>query len=294
MIFKHINAYRLKEPVDAKSLAIFLDEKAYVPCLPSEEQSAGFGELFGLSKRVFTANSCHLFNLSVEEKLIPPAAVNALYKKKLLEEESGLGRKLKKQEREELKESIRYSMIPKAFSRIGETWAYIDNKAKLLVINSASPKTADGIAQAIRSISPKNSVFPVKPQHDISSKMTFWVSEDQAPVPFTVGDKCEISDGEGTIKYDRRSLEDNNLRSYLSNDLYVTSLSLSMSERCEFVLTSDFMIKSFRLTDAALEDLDFGSGEPLEIAAADLTLLGNEVRGLLENLLNVLGGEDLS
>lgn len=293
MIFKHLNLYRLGGKVDQARLDDFLDENPFEPCLPSQERSAGFNTIFGLDRRVFSASGVLLFCLVIQEKVIPAAAVKAEFQKALqLKEKDGV--RLKRDEKKALKEVVREGMLPRAFAKNTEVWAYIDNVNHLLAINTSSRKNADGLAQTLRGVLDDGSLFPVRPQHDVGARMTFWVSEDQAPEPFGLGFKCLISDGEGSIHYKKRSLEDDHLREYLHDDLRVEELALIYKERSEFNLVEDFMIKDFSLTDEALKDLDQGNGEPLEMLAGNLVLMQAEVADLLKDLLNVLGGETVS
>jgi recombination associated protein RdgC len=295
MIFRALNIYRIcDDNIDPVKLNSFLQQHAWSPCLPSQEKSAGFDFILGLKQRVFTENRCHFFRLTVEEKLLPSSAVRMETKSAIEKQAKSLGRKLTRTERQIIQDETRQKMILKAFSRISHTWAYIDTAEKLLVINTTSQKDADGIAQLMKGASSSKSIYPLKPQHDTSAKLTFWLSEDQAPEPFEVGLKCEIGDGEGTIKYNKILLDDDSLRKYLRSDMAVSSLSLSLSDQLTFVLTSDFLIKEFSLTESALEELDKGSGTALELESGEFKLMTEKVRILTRCLLNVLGGEESS
>jgi recombination associated protein RdgC len=289
MIFKHLNLYSLGNQVYQDRLESFLGENPFAPCLPSQERSAGFPTIVGLGQRVFGAGGVLLFCLTIQDKLVPAAAVKAEFQKTLqLKEQDGT--RLKRDEKKALKETVRLSMLPRAFAKNTEVWAYIDNDNGLLAINTSSRKNADGLAQSLRSLVKDSKVYPVRPQHDVSSRMTFWVSEDQAPEPFTMGHKCNITDGEGSIQYKKRSLEDDNLRGYLHANLKVVEMALIYKDRSTFSLVEDFMIKDFNLEDGALADIDQGTGEPLEQLAGDLILMRSEVASLLADLLKALGG----
>jgi len=137
-----------------------------------------------------------------------------------------------------------------------------------------------------------NILYPVKPQHEVSKMLTFWVSENKAPEPFSLGSKCTIGEGDGVIGYRNRDLAgDERLQEYLRDNLFVSELELANGERSTFTLTEDFMIKAFDLTELALGDHDGGTGEPLELLQADIILMSAEVNSLLTSLLGALGGE---
>lgn len=291
MLFKNLNLYRMGEVIDRDRLVAFLDENPFTPCLKSQERSAGFTEVVGLNERVFTVSGCHLFCLMVEEKKVPAGAIKTALNKEIQEREKKEDRRLKRDEKKALKEEIKARLLVNFPPQAKDTWAYIDTKNRLLVINSSSRKTGDAIATALRGALNDGILYQIRPQHEVSKKMTFWVSEDQAPEPFTLGDKCMIGDGDGTIRYRNRHLKDEKLQEYLRDDLFVSELALVMGERSQCTLTEDFMIKEFALSDVAMADLDAGTGEPLELLQGDMVLMSDEVNKLLENLLKALGGE---
>jgi recombination associated protein RdgC len=291
MIFKNLNIYRIQDAISQADLNSYLSKSPFTACPPHQPESAGFQTVFGMETRVFSANDCHLFSLKVEEKVLPPAAVKAEYKKALQDQETRLARKLNKSERDSLRESSKEAMYPRAFCKPSEVWAYIDCRAKLLVINTTSPKTADGLAKTIKGCLPSKYLMPLKPNGDISALLTDWLTRDDIPAPFIKGSKCEIVDGEGTIRYKNRHLSDEHLQEYLRAQMKATTLSMGVPERVDFVLTTDFVIKEFVLANEAISTLDKGTDDPLNAVAEQLVLMSNEIRQLVSDLLGVLGGE---
>lgn len=293
MIFKNLSIYSVPAEVNLETLERHLDSMPFVHCLPSQESTTGFARLYGSPSRVLTVSGCHLFCLMSEEKKIPPAVVKTKLRKVVEAKEIAYGRRLKPAERKEAGEMVRESLIRSAeeFVQTKETWIYFDTKAKLLVINSSSAKTAANIAEMIKPAISNKMLFPLRPQHDISKRLTFWLAENQAPIPLVAGEKCSLTDDKGTIKYNKVTLEDPRLKGYLKDGMRVTVLALDHGERCSFNLSEDFMISSFALTDLALEDLDHGTFEPLEQLAGDLVLMSKEVSSLVDALMDALGGE---
>jgi recombination associated protein RdgC len=291
MIFKNLNIYRIRDSISQAELNAFLAKHAFTPCLPNQPESVGFQTLFGLDSRVFTANDCHLISLKIEEKVLPPSAVKAEYKQSLQDMELKLSRKLNKTEREALRESSKEAMYPRAFCRPSEVWAYLDCKEKLLVVNTTSARIANGLSQTIKGCLPSSYLMPIKANDDISEKMTLWLTNDAIPFPFIMGSKCEIGDGDGTIRYKNRLLSDEHLQEYLKDDMKASTLSLGMEGRMDFVLTADFIIKEFVLSEDTLGKIDAGSGDHLETVIGELVLMTTEIRELVDKLLEVLGGE---
>lgn len=50
------------------------------------------------------------------------------------------GRKLKKTEKDSLKDEVLHTLLPRAFSRFSQTWLWIDMANGLIMVDAASPK----------------------------------------------------------------------------------------------------------------------------------------------------------
>lgn len=282
MIFKNLSIFRTATGLSQKSLDDYLTRFRFEPCLPTEETSAGFTPVFGLDNRVYSANGCHLFCLKVDQKVIPPSAVNAEFKNLRDIRQEALGRKLNAAERDELRAEARASLCERAFCRPADLWAYWDARAGLLVINTTSAKTADGLAQTLKGCVPDSPIVPLEPGVEIRGLMTEWLKADSAPAPFMLGHKCEISDGEGVIRYKDRILSDSKLQEYLQEGLLAETLSLKIAGEVGFVLTTDFVIKEFAFDDERLKSMALPGADPLEKVSIELVEMSNQVRSLIE------------
>lgn len=284
MIFKNLNIFRVTGSVTQKALDEFLSRQPFEPCLPHEESASGFMPVFGLDSRVFSANGCHLFCLKVDEKVIPPSAVKALYRQLSDERSSFLGRKLSTSEREDLRAQAKRELCSAAFCRPADLWAYLDMRAGLLVVNTTSAKVADALAQRVKGSMPGHDIVPLPPAGDIRLTMTDWLKAGMATDPLILGHKCEITDGEGTIRYKDRLLSDSMLQSYLKDGMQAQTLSLEVQDRCSFVLTADFLLKEFVLDKQLSADARAQVADSLETTGNELSEMSTLIRELLEML----------
>ncbi len=291
MIFKNLNIFRVSGSFDSNQLANFLSKNSFQQTLPNQEKSVGFGKVFGMDKYMFSSGAVHLFCLLIEERILPPSVVKSAFKGVLKTKEESEKRKIKGDEKKALRETVRNSLIPKAFCRVSEVWSYIDTKSNILVVNSSSPKVADGIAQTLSNIHASCKIVPLMVQDNIVEALSLWVKLGKAPHPFKIGSKCEIFDGEGAIKYRNRSLEDKHLRDYLHSDLNVVSIALDAGSRSSFILNYDLMIREFSLDGSVIEQELANVDGPLGEIDKTLVLMSNEIRVLVGDLLSALGGE---
>lgn len=287
MIFKSLNIYQMAEVPDTEALESYFETHKFRPCLPSHEVSRGFSRILGKDCRVMSINGIHLFCMLTEEKILPTPAIKTQLNRLIQELEKKTGKKITRQEKADLKEQVTAEMLPKAFTRMIETWAYIDSKSRILVIDSNSQKQADGIARLLKGVTDGGIIFPLRPKVDLADIMAKWIRDDKAPDPFELGTKCEIQDDKGTIRYRHRSLEDDNLKGYLDDNLRVKYMSFE-SDRTKFVMTEDFLIKEFSLNAVALSEIESHGNDPWMKLETELQAMAIEVRKLLSDLLKAI------
>ncbi|MBB4861343.1 recombination associated protein RdgC [Pseudomonas nitritireducens] len=291
MKFSNINAYRI-DPIDVEAFQEHLESKAFQPIRDKQHETQGFAQIFGLEQRVFEQNKCFLFCLRTETRRADPGAVKTELDKRIqiLKLERG-GEKIKSSERRDIKEEITKRLTDQAAPRAKDLWAYIDNINKLLIIDTGSAKNADVMVSAIRDGMSSNVIYPMRPQHNVKTCITTWMQHAQMPKDLLFGDSCILERDGSQIKYNKNDLDDERLREYLTEGYVISQIKLQHDKKVDFSLTEDFVFKGFKLTDAAFEDHDAGTGEPLELLAADMILISKYVSELLTTMVENLGGE---
>ena len=73
-----------------------------------------------------------------EEKMLPGTVVKEMLAEKVEAIEFEQGRALKKKEKEALKEEIMHTLLPRAFSRTSQTFAWINPADNLMVVDAGS------------------------------------------------------------------------------------------------------------------------------------------------------------
>lgn len=282
MIFKNLSIYKTVTRLSQKALDEFLLKHKFEPCLPNQESSAGFATIFGLESRVFSVNDCHLFCLKVDEKVIPPSAIKAEVKRRREYLEKNRERKLSPSERDELREEVKSALCEVAFCRPADLWAYLDAKKGILVVNTTSAKSAAGLSSIIAGSMPGKLITPLSPSSEIREVMTGWLRSGRAELPLVLGDKCEITDGKGVIRYKDRLLSDAKLQAYLEEGLVADSLSLVMPEQYSFVLTKDFVLKEFSIDEDVIKSIRVKGSGPMEILALEFREMSEQVRLILD------------
>ncbi|MEP3588777.1 MAG: recombination-associated protein RdgC, partial [Marinobacter sp.] len=150
MWFRNARVFRFTKPFDitAEALEEKLQADAFKPCGPQETMRQGWvpplgkhGELL-----VHSANGYHLIALRKEEKILPGPVVKEAVEERAEAIELEQSRKVRRKEKDEIKEQVMLEMLPQAFSRNRRCYAYLAPKDGVLVVDAGSAKQAEDLA----------------------------------------------------------------------------------------------------------------------------------------------------
>lgn len=196
MWFKNLQLYRFTLPFDltAEQLTQALTDCAFTPCGSHDLSRFGWTPPLGKfgTELAHTANGELLICATREEKIIPAAVVKQRLIQRAEAMEAEQGRKLRKKEREALKEEILHTLLPCAFSRTSQTLAWISPASGLLVVDASSASKADDLLALLRKSLGSLPVVPVAVKNPPEITMTEWLSEANLPASFTLEDEAEL------------------------------------------------------------------------------------------------------
>ena len=130
MLFKNLLIYRFTRPFthSPEELDQQLATKPFAPCGGQDLSSFGWvppaggdGELL-----VHAAQGYLMVCLQRQDKVLPAAVVNEALAERLADIKAREDRVPGKKERTELKDEVIFELLPRAFSRSGRLFAYID------------------------------------------------------------------------------------------------------------------------------------------------------------------------
>ena len=144
MWFKNLQIYRFTRPFDltVEQLETQLEACAFTPCGSQDISRFGWVKPLGKFGSTLThAASGHILLCArKEEKMLPGTVVKEMLAEKVEAIEFEQGRALKKKEKEALKEEIMHTLLPRAFSRTSQTFAWINPADNLMVVDAGSAK----------------------------------------------------------------------------------------------------------------------------------------------------------
>lgn len=299
LTFKNIIIYRLSRDVDLspETIETHLEPFVLTPCGSQDMAKTGWVSPMGnKGTSLFHAvNGQVILCAKKEEKILPPAVISQELQKKVEKLEGEQHRKLKKTEKDSLKDEVLQSLLPRAFSRFNNTLLWIDTINHLIIVNAASPKRAEDTLALLRKSLGSLPVVPLTMENPIELTLTEWVRSGQPAAGFTLQDEAQLKailEEGGVISCKKQDLGGDEIATNIQAGKLVTKLALEWRERITFSLTDTGSLKKLKFTESLLEQNDDIDRE--DFAArfdADAVLLTGELSALINDLIKALGGE---
>lgn len=291
MWFKQIQLFNIKPIKEAPdALLEKINDLSFIPCFPSTPSSIGWVSPIDQdeSPLIRTINGNIMLCMQIEEKILPATVIKQELEAKIKKLESMDDRKVRSKEKATLKDEMIVTLLPKAFSKLSRVYGYIDNKNNWLVLNTTNKKvTEQFISLFKKSISDDIEPIDIK---EFKSSMTPWVKFEQYPSDFGIENACILQDPEHAsriIRCQQQNLFAKPIQDLLKEGCEVIQLSLSWQDKINFVLTSEFILKSISVVDEIHEQVKEMDPETDEQRFdADFYIMAELFSLLLNELLN--------
>lgn len=296
-MFKNALIYRIAQwqPQAIADLSDRLSAQRFIECGATQAESAGWveprGERHGAL--VEAVGGQLILKLCTETKAVPSGVVKNLVEERLAAIEAQTGRRPKGKAVREIKEQLVHDLMPRAFPKQTKTWIWIDPAAQWLVVDSASAKRADAIVTRLMEVLGGGiELRPLRTETSPATAMAGWLLEQLAPRGFSIDRECELKQPDSqkaTVRYARHGLEIDEVAAHIRQGKLPTQLALTWQSRVSLVLTEALALKRIGLLDVVLEGARAGAEEGG--FDADVALVTGELRQLLPDLIEALGGE---
>ncbi len=296
-MFKNALVYRIAQwqPQALADLSERLGAQRFIECGATQAESAGWveprGERHGALVEAIGGQL--IFKLCTETKAVPAGVVKNLIEERLAAIEAQTGRRPKGKAVREIKEQLVHDLMPRAFPKRVQTWIWIDPAAQWLMVDSASAKRADAIVTRMMAVLGGGAQLrPLQTELSPATAMAGWLLEQQAPRGFSIDRECELKQPDSeksTVRYARHGLDIDEVSAHIRQGKLPTQLALTWRSRVSLVLTEALSLKRIGLLDVVLEGARAGAAEGG--FDADVALVTGELRQLLPDLIEALGGE---
>ncbi len=294
-MFKNVIVYRMGEGWSATLAHIedSLDAERFVPCGASQDKSVGWVEPRGEAHGPLVESVAGqlILKLKIETKSVPSSVVARKAKERSEQIEATTGRKPGKKEMREIKEDVRMTLMPLAFSKESSVLVWIDTTSNLLILDAGSQAKVDEVITRLVSSLPGLSVTLLNTQMSPQAAMTAWLIMQEPPSDFSVDRECElkaVDESKSVVRYVRHALDTDEVKQHVEGGKLPTRLALTWNSRVSFVLTEALQLKKVTFLDVVFEA---SSAEKDDGFDADVAIATGELCQLLPGLIEALGGE---
>lgn len=296
MYFKNAQTYRLSTewPITAETLHEQLAAKPFRPCGTQDFESRGWVAPCDGGEFVHAIGDNWLVCMQTEAKILPPAVINkeADARAAVIADQQGfkLGRKAMK----ELREQVTTELLPRAFTRIRRTYAWLNVQAGWLVVDAASERKAEDVLELLRHSLDTFPLTLLRTERSPMSAMADWLA-GEAPEGFTIDQDFalqSIAEDRARATFKGHDLEDTHVIEHLEAGRLPIKLAMTFDDRLSFVLTDRGALKRIDFLDVIRDQVAADEHEDAQaLFDAEFALMTSEVLRLLPAIVAAMGGE---
>lgn len=297
MWFKNLRIYRLTDSVKytPEQLNEALAKFEFKACGNLEPITYGWTSPLGRdgSEFVHAANGYIMVCAKRQEKVLPAAIVKEALDEKVVEISEREARSIGRSEKQDIKEEIIFSLMPKALVKSSYDFAYIDPKNQLIVVNTSSAKRAEELLSALREALGTLKVIPLTPLNAPRSVLTGWLTGDEIPEDIEVGEECELTSLEDgrSVKFKHQDLWIKEVNRHIDSGLQVAKLVINWKESIECIIDDQFSFKRIRygneITEKADDHNSDSAADQFDIEFSVMTL---ELSTFINAMIDAFGG----
>lgn len=297
MLFKNLLVYRLgrKWALDAARLGEQLARQPLQPpgsfamdsrgWLPPREEDERF---------VYDQERHWLFMLGNEQKLLPASVIKQAAKDRAAQISVAHGRPVGRKEMRDIRDRVTNELLPRALAKRSTLRAWLDEKNRLLIIDTSTDKKAEEFLEALRRAEEDFPCRRLETKLSPGSAMTRWLIEQDAPLGFSIDQDLELQAADmskATVRYVRHALEGKDIRDHIAAGKTVMKMGLTWKDRVSFMLDEQLHISRVSFVDIVREETGAEAADAEEQFAIDYALMTGELAQMIADLVTALGGE---
>lgn len=296
VFFKNVMIYKLtgELSLDSKSLDDLQQETKFTPCTQFDMSKFGWSSpLKGSDLLHFSQGNQFLLVSHKEDKLLPANVVKAETEQRIAELEEKEARKLKKTEKQAVKDQVVSNLLPRAFSKHQFTALWLDLDNQLVYVDAASSKRAEDTLALLRKTLGSLPVVPISFTLPPAEVMTNWIAKGHTPSWLTLLEEAELKsfDTDSVIRCKRQDLETEEIAQHLQAGKFITKLAIEWEAHFSCVLNEDATLSRLKFADEVREKNDDILKEDVaQRFDADFLLMTEELKTFTAKIIEEFGG----
>ncbi len=290
MWFKQAQFFQLETSVVSTPDAVreTLVDYAFQGCLPSMSYAVGWAPPIDEEEAplALTVNGCTMICLQIEEKILPTIVIRQELQKKIKEIEAEEGRKVYHKEKQNLKDELLITLMPRAFTKLSKIYAYIDSQHRRLVLGTTNAKKTEQFLVLFRKTF--GDVVEALELPKISPILTSWLQQKNCPQSLSIEKACVLQDVQQqrrVIRCREQDLLADNILSFLQDGCEVKQLAMNWHDRVDFMILDDLSLQSIKYADEIIQQVkDMEAGTKQQQFCADFLLMTETLVALFNDL----------
>ncbi|MFT5609461.1 MAG: recombination associated protein RdgC [Parvicella sp.] len=297
MWFKNLRIYRLTDSVNytPEELNEALAKFEFMPCGNLEPVKYGWTPPLGRdgSEYVHAANGYIMICAKRQEKVLPGSIVKEELDDKVAAISTDEARFVGRAEKQNLKEEIIFSLMPRAFVKSSYDFAYIDTKNQLIVVNTSSANRAEELLSALREALGSLKAVPLAPLKAPRDVLTGWLTGGDIPEDIEVGEECELTslDEGRSVKFKHQDLWIEEVGRHIGSGLQVAKLAVTWRDTIDCLIDDQFCFKRIKYGNEITEKAaGQDHGTEVEQFDVEFSIMTLELSAFLSAMSNAFGG----
>lgn len=228
-----------------------------------------------------------------QDRLLPASVVRDATAQKVAELEQRQARKVYRKEKRQIQEDMEAQLLPQAFTRNQQIYAYLAPAENLLVINAASAPRAEEFVNLLRETLGSLPVALPDTKRSPSDVMTRWLQAQKASDNFQLDEDCELYnplDGSNVIRCKGQDLTGDEIVAHLEAGKQVKSLGVSWNSLLACVISDDLVVKRLRFEEMHEESAGAAGQTAAQKIDQDFALMTLELSNFFKSLFAAFGG----
>lgn len=297
MFFKNLHPYRLSPewPITLDALREQIATRPFKPCGSQDHESRGWVPPFDGGELVHAVGADLLVCMQVEQRILPAAVVNEEAAKRAAVIAAQQGFKLGRKAMKELREQVTQELLPRAFTRLRKTYAWIKVGAGWLAVDAVSEKGAKDVLELMRHSFDAFPVSLLRTERSPTSAMADWLAAGEAPDGFTLDQDFalqSISEDKARATFTGHDPGVAHVTEHMEAGRLPIKLAMTFDDRISFVLTDRGALKRIRFLSVIRDQAATDEHEDAQaLFDAEFALMTGELLRLLPAIVAAIGGE---